>query len=316
MPTSFTPPESRSESRAQLGAESGLLLLALIWGVNFSVIKTALAELDPLAFNALRFPLASLVLLILLRIRGPLPLPHRHDLLRVALLAALGHVVYQLFFIYGIDGTLAGNASLILATVPVWTTVFSTARRHERPDALVWSGVVGTFLGMVLVVLGGRASLRLGGGTLVGDLLTLGAAVLWSAYTVGSRDLVVKYGSLPMTAWTLWLGTLGIVVVGVPAVSRTTFSEVSPLGWAGVAYAGALGIALAYLLWYRGVQRLGNSRTAVYSNLVPVVALVVAWLWLGEVPTGLQIGGAALILSSLTLTRVGRRRPSDSRRAT
>lgn len=68
-------------------------------------------------------------------------------------------------------------------------------------------------------------------------------------------------------------------------------------------YSGLLSLALAYLLWYRGVQVLGNNRTAIYSNLVPVMALLTAWLWLGEVPTALQLGGAAIILAGLTTAR-------------
>jgi drug/metabolite transporter (DMT)-like permease len=72
----------------------------------------------------------------------------------------------------------------------------------------------------------------------------------------------------------------------------------------GVAYAGFLSIGLAYLLWYRGVQRLGNNRTAVYSNLVPVTAMATAWLWLGEVPTLLQAIGAVVILLGLTIARL------------
>lgn len=299
-----------SSPRARLWTEAGLFALAFVWGVNFSVIKTALSELDPLAFNALRFPLACAVLLAGLGLRRSVRLPERTDVPRIVLLAALGHVLYQLFFIFGIDGTRAGNASLLLATVPVWTTVFSTLRKHEHPEPIVWGGVIGTFLGVGLVVLGGGRSVMLEGETVIGDLLTLGAAILWSAYTVESRNLVVKYGSLPMTAWTLWVGTLGIVAVGTPELLRTELHQVTPQAWAGVAYAGALGIALAYLLWYRGVRRLGNTRTAVYSNLVPVVALLVAWLWLGEVPTPLQLGGAALILSGLSLTRMGRSRKS------
>lgn len=298
------PENNGNGDRSGAGAELGLLVLALIWGVNFSVIKASLDQLDPLAFNALRFPLACGALLLGLRLfRGPLELPRPEDRGRVVALGLLGNAVYQLFFIYGLDRTRAGNAALLLATVPVWTTLFSTARKHERPTSRVWIGVVGTFLGMILVVSGGGAALRLGGATLTGDLLTVSAAVLWSIYTVGSRDLVVRYGSLPMTAWTLWAGTPVLVLLGAPALVGTDWAELTPLAWGGVVYAGLLAIGLAYLLWYRGVQRIGNTRTAVYSNLVPVVALLVAWAWLSEEPTGLQLAGAAVILGGLTLTR-------------
>jgi drug/metabolite transporter (DMT)-like permease len=77
-----------------------------------------------------------------------------------------------------------------------------------------------------------------------------------------------------------------------------------------VAYAGILAIGLAYFLWYRGVQRIGNSRTAAYSNLTPVVALAVAWAWLGEAPGILQILGAGVVLGGLSLTRLGGERPA------
>jgi drug/metabolite transporter (DMT)-like permease len=92
--------------------------------------------------------------------------------------------------------------------------------------------------------------------------------------------------------------------MGVPDLMRTDFRAVTPEVWLGVVYAGLLGIGLAYLLWYRGVQRIGNNRTAVYSNLVPVAALFTAWIWLGETPTTLQLIGATVILASLTLARL------------
>lgn len=282
-----------------------LLLLTFIWGVNFAVIKSALGELHPFAFNALRFPLACLVLYALLRRRGAITLPRREDRLRVVGLGVLGNVVYQPLFILGLDLTTAGNASLLLATTPVWTVLLSTWLRHEEPSPRVWIGIGGTVTGMVLVVSGGEG-LHLAPGGLLGDLLMIAAAVAWSLYTVGARDLVHRYGSLPVTAWTLWVGSTGLVLMGAPWLWRTDLRAVSPEAWGGVAYAGILAISVAYAIWYRGVRRLGNARTSAYSNLVPVVALLVAWLWLDEVPTAIQLAGACVILVGLSLARTGR----------
>ena len=282
----------------------GLLALAGIWGVNFSVVKVVLRELDPLALNALRFPMACVAMWFLVaRLPGP-ALPDRKDWRRILLLGFLGNVVYQLCFIIGLDWTYAGNASLLLATVPVWTVILSTAVGHERPNRWVYFGVTATFVGMILVIIGGASSLSLGGDTMRGDLLLVGAAMLWSVYTVAGKAPVQRYGSLRMTAWTLWIATPVIVLMGVPSLIDTDWSGVSAGSWAGVVYAGVLSIALAYLLWYRGVQHLGNSRTAVYSNLVPVAALITAWLWLGEVPAPLQFAGAAVILLGLSVARL------------
>jgi drug/metabolite transporter (DMT)-like permease len=213
-------------------------------------------------------------------------------------------VVYQGLFIFGLDATLAGNASILLSTIPLWTLLFSTLRGHEEPGLLVWVGFFTTLLGMVLVVLGGDLSMGFQGGTLKGDLLVVTAAVSWSLYAVGSKRLVNKYGSLPVTAWTLWVGTAGLVLWGLPSLLSFPFSGPSGPAWMGVVYAGVLAIGLAYILWNRGVRRIGSSRTAAYQNLVPVVALLVAWLWLGEVPKPIQIVGALVVLGGLTLARM------------
>lgn len=301
---------------APVSTDLGLLLMALIWGVNFPVIKVSLGELSPLAFNALRFSMASLTVLGIVGAKGWVPWPDRQDWPLVLFLGLLGNVVYQGFFIFGIDATFAGNAAILLATIPLWTLILSTLLGHERPGPRVWTGVLVALVGMVLVVLGGEAGVHLGSDTFRGDLLIVGAALTWSMYTVGSRNLLEKYGSLPVTAWTLWVGSSGLILLGIPSLLRTPFPSTSALAWMGVGYAGILAIGLAYLLWYRGVQRIGSSRTAVYQNLTPVIALVAAWIWLGETPLPLQLAGALAVLVGLALARMGgekNKRPHQGR---
>jgi drug/metabolite transporter (DMT)-like permease len=278
------------------------LALTVIWGVNFSVVKAALDFLNPLALNALRFPLAGLVLWVMVQRRSGPPADPR-DFLGLIVLGIVGNVAYQMCFILGIDATLAGNASLLLATSPVWTVLLSAAVGHERPNALVYAGSTLTLGGMVLVVIGGGKALSLGHETLVGDGLMILGAFLWATYTVGSSRYIRKYGPVRVTAWTLWIGTPFLVALGAPALWSTDWAGTPTWVWGAVVYAGVFSVAVAYLLWYRGVQQLGNSRTAVYSNLVPVVALLTAWLWLGEIPTLLQAGGAGIILSGIYLAR-------------
>ena len=290
--------------RRNITTDLGLLFLVLIWGINFSVLKVVLRELDPLALNALRFPIAAIALWMLVRrLDGPLR-PDPGDVGRIIALGLLGNVAYQLFFIFGVNSTLAGNASLMLATTPVWTVLLSSLAGHERPGIWVVIGVAGTLMGIFMVIIGGRDAGTLGSPTIRGDILILIASVLWATYTVGGQKPVTRYGALRVTAWTLWVATPLIFVMGVPDLMRTDFRAVTPEVWLGVVYAGLLGIGLAYLLWYRAVERIGNNRTAVYSNLVPVAALITAWIWLGEVPTTLQLIGAAVILVGLTLARL------------
>lgn len=301
-----------SSSREALRTDLSLVLLAVIWGVNFPVLKAVLAVLDPLALNALRFPLAAGVLGAAVRRSGKGPPLRREDLPRIVLLALLGHGLYQVAFIQGIDATLAGNASLLLATTPVWALLLSVARGHEQAELLLWSGVGVTVAGMALVVLGRGDAVALGGAGLEGDLLMVFAAVLWALYTVGGRRPVARYGSLRVTAWTLWAATPLVVLLGLPQLRTTRWEAVPPLAWLGVLFSGVFAIAVAYLIWYRGVQTIGTARTAVSSNGVPVVALVTAWVWLGEAPTALQVAGAAVILLGLAATRKARAGPSPA----
>ena len=181
-----------------LGTDLGLLALAAIWGINFTVVKIVLGELDPLALNALRFPLASAAMVLLVRaVPGP-RWPERRDWGRVVLLAVLGNVVYQVCFIVGLDWTFAGNASLLLATVPVWTVILSAAYGHERPGPWVWFGVSATFVGMILVILGGSTELALGGETLRGDLLMVVAAATSAMYPTSAnwrRVSIISFSS-------------------------------------------------------------------------------------------------------------------------
>jgi drug/metabolite transporter (DMT)-like permease len=286
-------------------AHAILLLMVLIWGVNFPIAKAALSELTPLAFNALRFPLAALVVLVALRRRSRFALPARHHWWRVLGLGILGNVCYQQFFIFGLANTRAGTASVLLAGTPILTALLSAAAGHERVGARTWIGVIATFVGITLVVLSGEHGEN-SGSSLLGDVLMIGASVSWAVYTVGSRDLIEQYGSVQFTAWTLWTGTIALCLIGIPDVIRTDLGAVSTGAWIGVIYAGALSIGLAYLIWYQGVRLIGNTRTATYSNLVPVVALGAAWLQLGEVPRPGQLLGAGVILSGITLAQVRR----------
>ena len=278
--------------------------MVVVWAINYSVIKVGLGEIPPLAFNALRFVLASAVVWTVLRTRGPIPMPHAEDVWKLVALGVLGNVVYQLFFIFGLDRTLAGNAALLLATTPILVALLSAALGHERADPRVWSGVVATVAGMVCVVLGGGGGLTLSRATFGGDLVMIAAAATWAIYTVGARGLIARYGSVPVTAWTLWIGTIPVVLLGLPGLASVDWAHISPSAWAAVAYGGILGIGLAYLLWYQGVHRIGNTRTAIYSNVEPVLAMIVAWLWLGEVPGVWQIVGAMIIIGGVTTTQL------------
>lgn len=292
---------STHDGKAAFRAELGLLLLVIIWSVNFSVLKVGLAAFEPYAFNALRFPMAAIFLTATLHLQGGIPLPDREDLRRVIVLGVLGHVIYQLFFINGMDLTRAGNGALMLATAPVYTLLLSKLAGHEQVSLAAAGGMVATMVGVGLVIGSGGGPLTFSSETVVGDLLVMAAAALWAAYTVGARKIVRKYSALTLLVWTLCIGSVLLILIGIPELVRV--EAASPMAWGAVAYAGLLGIGLGQLLWYRGVKLIGNTRTAVYQNMVPIGAIAVAWMWLDEVPNAGQLAGAAIVVGGVAVVR-------------
>ncbi|CAN5264680.1 EamA family transporter [soil metagenome] len=287
--------------------------MVFIWGANFAVVKRALQVFEPLAFNALRFVIASALVYAVLRFTAGLGRPARADVPRIVLLGVVGNVAYQLCFILGLDRTRAGNAAVILALTPVLITLLSAARGHERPAPRAWLGVAVSVVGVAMVT---GATPSLTRRELSGDLILVGATVVWAVYTVGLQPLIARYGSVRPTAWTLWVGATGLLLLGTPELLRQRWSDIDLVAWGGLLFSALLAIGLAYLLWYRGVERIGNTRTAVFSNVSPIVALLVASVWLGERPAPLQLAGVALVLGGVMLVRSGRSpRPVATARA-
>ncbi|MFM8909438.1 MAG: DMT family transporter [Gemmatimonadota bacterium] len=280
--------------------EIGLVAMAVIWGVNFSVVKYGTQQMDPLAFNALRMSVGCVVLMAM-ALGGSGVLPSWSDRWRLMSLGVLGHCIYQLFFISGLARTRAGTAALVVAASPAAVAIVARAFGHERlaPRA-VW-GIVASITGVMLVV-GGSLTTD-GTGHLIGDLLVLCAVIAWAFYTSGLLPLARRNEAVQVAAWTLLGGVIPLLGFATPGLLRTTWSEVTLLTWGAALYAGVLAMVIAYLFWYRGVHHLGPTRTSMYSNLQPIVAVLFAWAVLGEVPTLTQGIGAASVIGGLYLAR-------------
>lgn len=295
-----------------------LLLMVLIWGANFSVIKRAFEEMPPQPFNALRMVIASVVFLAAIAIakrlarRGdavssvlhtPNPLTTR-DRIDLVWLGLVGHFGYQFFFVGGVSLTSASNAALIVGATPAVLAVVSALMGRERISRLHWAGAAISALGIYLVV-GHGASF--GGTTLRGDLLVICSVACWVTFTLGAASLIKRHSPLYVTGMTMVFGGIPYVVMALPQILRVPWADVSTWTRSALVLSALLALNLAYVIWYMGVQRLGPARTSIYSNGVPIVAMAVATVWLGEPLTGTKVAGAAAVLSGVLLTRLGRR---------
>jgi drug/metabolite transporter (DMT)-like permease len=281
-----------------------LLLMALIWGVNFAVVKYATGQIAPLAFNSLRVVLAIVVLAGIIVV-GKYALPTGRDRLVLLGLGTLGNGLYQVLFIEGISRTRAGDAALLIAAAPALMAIIGWMRGSERTGPRGIAGIALSLFGIGLVVFGDEGGARSGSATLLGDGLILLGCACWSVYTVLLKPYTERIEGISLSFLTLVGGAVPLLLVSLPSLARTSWPTVGAGAWGAVSYSGIFAIALAYLFWYRGVKVLGPTRTGMYANLQPVIALAVAWATLGETPHLPQLAGAACIMSGLVLTRLG-----------
>jgi drug/metabolite transporter (DMT)-like permease len=300
--------EGATLSRRRFGStELFLLSTVLFWGVNFAVVKYALRFFSPLAFNAVRFGLATVIMLFVLILRREDWRLSSRDLVGMVLLGLSGHTAYQYFFINGVANTSPSSSSLILATAPIFVAIYSHCLGIDRARRIVWIGIALSFVGMLLLVLGKGAAGGAAGGSLKGDLLMVGAAMLWASYVTGSRPLLLHHSPIKVTALSMLAGIPPFIAISWSELTGQAWAQVPPEAWACLFYSAFLAICVGYIFWAIGVQRVGSIRTGAYQNAVPVVAVVVSWVFLRDALQPLQILGAAIVLFGIILTR---RRPA------
>jgi drug/metabolite transporter (DMT)-like permease len=293
-------PSASSPPRFSL-SDLAIVLVVVIWGTNYTVVKEALETIPALAFMSLRFAIAAVAMGgLLFWLEGWRPLP-RATLLRLAALGLVGNTLYQLCFMLGIEHTTAANSGMLAAVTPILITVLAGVLGLDRFTRPVVVALALAVPGMLMVV--GARGPQLSAETRLGDLLILCSNSCWAIYTVGLRSLGTELSPMRMTAMTMLTGAPGVILAGMPAVLRLEPARVSLGAWAALGYSALIPLVLSYFIWSRSVQKVGSSRTALYNTGLPVVAALTAWGVRGERPTVLQAVGGALILSGVLISR-------------
>lgn len=298
-------PQPIQSTRPRASAvDLAMIAVALIWGINAAVVKGALAGWDSLAFNAIRFALAAVLIFAYVVVTDKDWRLSRADLWRVALLGLVGNGLYQWLFIEAISRTSASNTSLLLDMSPVVVTLWGALTGTERLSAWVVSGTLVSAGGLVLVMMGQPGGIQFGSTSVLGDLIGLGAMACWAGYTIYAKPVIHRVGSsLRVTAWAFLFGAVTNLLIGLPALFRQDYSAVTSASVGGIAYSALLSLLFSYIVYAWAVQRVGATRTAIYINLVPIIAAAVAWLMLGEQWSLLQWGGALLVIGGVTVAK-------------
>jgi len=294
-------------------AEVAVLGIMVVWAANFIVVKDVVGIIPPVAFTFARYVLASIALLALLRwSEGEIRLPSP-GVGRILLLGGLGFGIYQMLWTVGLQTIPAGDSALLIAATPVLTAVIAVVVRTDTLDPVKGLGVVLSFAGVVLVIAAG-VGIELSGSP-VGFALTLGAALCWAIYTALGARALRRYSPLVLTTWATIGGTLVLAPVGLGqwlapgAIGPDQLARWPTIVFA-IAYSGLLAAAIANVVVFNGVRLLGPTRIVALQSLVPAMAVVLAFLLLGEPIRPFQIVGGAIIVLGVALIRFASRGPA------
>ncbi|WKA55601.1 DMT family transporter [Planococcus shixiaomingii] len=288
------------------------LFSVLIWGSSFAAIRVSLQGGYDAGQNVLvRFSIASLLFLIYALWPGTkFRLPHKSDIVRIMLLGWLGISVYHICVTFGMETISAGTAGMLVGSGPIFTALIAYFFLKERLTGLGWLGLAIGFIGISLIALGSEgASLTLSNGS----LLVLIAALATSIFFVFQKPLFTRYSAIELTAYFTWAGTLPFFIFS-PGIF-TALQSATLEAHLSVLYIGIFPAAIAYVTWSTALSLANASAVSSVIYLEPAIAIVVAWLWLHELPTQLSfIGGIVAIGGVIIVNALGRKSRSFSRK--
>ncbi|MCC7352448.1 MAG: EamA family transporter [Anaerolineae bacterium] len=283
-------------ARKRYLAVLALLLTVTIWGTTFAVTKVALREVQPFTLTLLRFLLGCMAL-------APLAWAeqrrHKRKIAgrRLALAGLIGGGLYLAAQNLGLAYTTASKGSLILASIPALTGFLAALWLQEKMGYARLVGIGASVLGVAVIVLVDRAASW--GGTLLGDLLLVGAAISWAVYSILSKELEREASPVILSAATVSLGAVFILPFAGYEALVQPLALPSLDGWLAIGYLGLVASTVPILLWNYALRRMDASEAAVYVNLVPVVGVGTAVLWLHEAVTPAQVLGGLLVLAGV-----------------
>jgi len=278
-----------------------MMAVVVFWGLSFVATKIALETFPTFTLIFIRFSMAAFFFFLLMLSRG-FPKFSGRDHARIFLTALFEPGLYFLFETIGLQYTSAPKTALIIATIPVAVLIFAFLFIGERPSVTSILGIVLSLIGISILVVGDpKFSWQLGG-SLLGDLLIMGAVITAALYMVCVRNLGKEHSALDITVFQMIYGALlyaplffwELPVVHWPAISSRSI--------VALAYLTIFATCAAFLFWNFALTKLPAGKASVFINGIPVVTAIGAWILLGETLTMLQICGGILVLTAVCLT--------------
>lgn len=219
----------------------------------------------------------------------------------ILLFGGIGFGLYQILWPTALQTIPAGDSAFIIAATPVLTVLFAVRAGTDTLTTRKLVGALVSFVGVGIVIAGGPG-LDLGV-SLVGDLLTLAAAVCWAIYTSFGPTAMATWSPLRTTAWGMVGGTIVLAPIGLWQAAGVDWSSVSSGAWLGFAYSTILPAGVANVVVFHAIRLLGPTRITALQFLVPFIAVLLGALFLREPVTVAQLGGGAVIIGGVAIAR-------------
>ena len=283
---------------------------AVLWGGTWVAGRLLGRSMGPFSAAFLRFALASVFLYFLTaRIEGRSPRLTRRELPWLLALAATGIFAYNALFFAGLRTVPAGRAALIVACIPSVVALFSGLLFKEPFPPLKLAGIALSFGGVGVIVSGGDVAALFAKGLSTGDLCIFGCVAAWAAYTLAGKKAMERIAPYSAVTWSCILGALMLLPPALAMGLTRDVAAAPPAAWGLVAFFGILATGFGFSWYYEGVKALGPTKAGVFINLVPVVAVFLGWLLLGEPLSPTLALGGGLVLGGVWLTnRQGQKR--------
>lgn len=277
----------------------GLILSVVMWGSSYSFIKFMFAYMGPISLAFLRSAISVLIFFAIILARGHARVLVR-DALVMAVLGIVGLGANVILFHLGLNLTTTSHASLMTSTSPIITSIISWLFLNEIFNLRKGAGVLLSFAGVSLTLIEGT-SLQLSASVLRGDLIMLTSAFFWSVYTVVGKPVLDRYPPLVISTYTMFFGTIFMFPFAYNEGLFQISLNFGIKGWAVMAFLSLFVTALAVALWYNGLKRLAPAEAMVFMNLVPVVAAIIAIVFLGEKITPLFVAGLLMVIGGVCM---------------
>ena len=290
--------------RKERGTLVAIAIALLLWASAFAGIRAGLVSYGPGQVALLRFGTASVTLAVYAVFKR-MRLPDLRDFPSIALAGLLGITVYHTALNFGEITVTAGAAALLISSVPIFTALLSRVWLGERLTPWGWVGIVVSFAGVALISFGEGGSFSFEPGA----LLVLGAAISAALYMIVSKKPLRRYSALEFTTYAIWAGTIPLLVFAPGLVEQmpgaTTEATVA------VVFLGVFPGAISYVLWSHALSKMPASLLATFLYFQPLNAIIIAWLWLGEIPSLLAVvGGVIALVGVVVVNTKGVRRES------